>query len=254
MTLEALNEFVRDMRTALELFPESGKLSLSDGQIAQFAQFYEDMLEKNQVMNLTGITERREVIVKHYIDSLLPACLLPDFPKPGTRLLDLGSGAGFPGIPLAIAFPNLQLTLMDSLNKRIVYLTDEIVKLGLQNHTEALHARAEELARQAGQREAYDYCSSRAVARLAVLSEYCLPFVKVGGRMLAYKAGEIEEELSEAQFAIKKLGGKMDQVVSFSLPDDAGKRSLVVIRKIKETPRIYPRKAGMPTKAPLMQK
>lgn len=254
MTLEALNEFVRDMRTALELFPESGKLSLSDGQIAQFAQFYEDMLEKNQVMNLTGITERREVIVKHYIDSLLPACLLPDFPKPNTRLLDLGSGAGFPGIPLAIAFPNLQLTLMDSLNKRIVYLTDEIVKLGLQNHTEALHARAEELARQAGQREAYDYCSSRAVARLAVLSEYCLPFVKVGGRMLAYKAGEIEEELSEAQFAIKKLGGKMDQVVSFSLPDDAGKRSLVVIRKIKETPRIYPRKAGMPTKAPLMQK
>lgn len=254
MTLEALNEFVRDMRTALELFSESGKLSLSDGQIAQFAQFYEDMLEKNQVMNLTGITERREVIVKHYIDSLLPACLLPDFPKPGTRLLDLGSGAGFPGIPLAIAFPNLQLTLMDSLNKRIVYLTDEIEKLGLQNHTEALHARAEELARQAGQREAYDYCSSRAVARLAVLSEYCLPFVKVGGQMLAYKAGEIEEELSEAQFAIKKLGGKTDQVVSFSLPDDAGKRSLVVIRKIKETPRIYPRKAGMPTKAPLMQK
>ena len=254
MTLEALNEFVRDMRTALELFPESRKLSLSDGQIAQFAQFYEDMLEKNQVMNLTGITERREVIVKHYIDSLLPACLLPDFPKPGTRLLDLGSGAGFPGIPLAIAFPNLQLTLMDSLNKRIVYLTDEIEKLGLQNHTEALHARAEELARQAGQREAYDYCSSRAVARLAVLSEYCLPFVKVGGQMLAYKAGEIEEELSEAQFAIKKLGGKTDQVVSFSLPDDAGKRSLVVIRKIKEAPRIYPRKAGMPTKAPLMQK
>ena len=254
MTLEALNEFVRDMRTALELFPESRKLSLSDGQIAQFAQFYEDMLEKNQVMNLTGITERREVIVKHYIDSLLPACLLPDFPKPGTRLLDLGSGAGFPGIPLAIAFPDLQLTLMDSLNKRIVYLTDEIVKLGLQNHTEALHARAEELARQAGQREAYDYCSSRAVARLTVLSEYCLPFVKVGGQMLAYKAGEIEEELSEAQFAIKKLGGTTDQVVSFSLPDDAGKRSLVVIRKIKETPRIYPRKAGMPTKAPLMQK
>jgi 16S rRNA methyltransferase gidB len=254
MTLEALNEFVRDMRTALELFPESRKLSLSDGQIAQFAQFYEDMLEKNQVMNLTGITERREVIVKHYIDSLLPTCLLPDFPKPGTRLLDLGSGAGFPGIPLAIAFPNLQLTLMDSLNKRIVYLTDEIEKLGLQNHTEALHARAEELARQAGQREAYDYCSSRAVARLAVLSEYCLPFVKVGGQMLAYKAGEIEEELSEAQFAIKKLGGTTDQVVSFSLPDYAGKRSLVVIRKIKETPRIYPRKAGMPTKAPLMQK
>lgn len=254
MTLKALNEFVRDMRTALELFPESRKLSLSDGQIAQFAQFYEDMLEKNQVMNLTGITERREVIVKHYIDSLLPTCLLPDFPKPGTRLLDLGSGAGFPGIPLAIAFPNLQLTLMDSLNKRIVYLTDEIEKLGLQNHTEALHARAEELARQAGQREAYDYCSSRAVARLAVLSEYCLPFVKVGGQMLAYKAGEIEEELSEAQFAIKKLGGTTDQVVSFSLPDDAGKRSLVVIRKIKETPRIYPRKAGMPTKAPLMQK
>jgi len=254
MTLEALNEFVRDMRTALELFPESRKLSLSDGQIAQFAQFYEDMLEKNQVMNLTGITERREVIVKHYIDSLLPTCLLPDFPKPGTRLLDLGSGAGFPGIPLAIAFPNLQLTLMDSLNKRIVYLTDEIEKLGLQNHTEALHARAEELARQAGQREAYDYCSSRAVARLAVLSEYCLPFVKIGGQMLAYKAGEIEEELSEAQFAIKKLGGTTDQVVSFSLPDDAGKRSLVVIRKIKETPRIYPRKAGMPTKAPLMQK
>ena len=244
MTLEALNEFVRDMRTALELFPESRKLSLSDGQIAQFAQFYEDMLEKNQVMNLTGITERREVIVKHYIDSLLPTCLLPDFPKPGTRLLDLGSGAGFPGIPLAIAFPNLQLTLMDSLNKRIVYLTDEIEKLGLQNHTEALHARAEELARQAGQREAYDYCSSRAVARLAVLSEYCLPFVKVGGQMLAYKAGEIEEELSEAQFAIKKLGGTTDQVVSFSLPDDAGKRSLVVIRKIKETPRIYPRKSG----------
>ena len=251
MKLEALNEFVREMRTVLGSFSESEKLSLSDGQLAQFAQFYEDMLEKNQVMNLTGITERREVIVKHYIDSLLPACLLSDFPKDGARLLDLGSGAGFPGIPLAIAFPALHLTLMDSLNKRIVYLTEEIAKLGLQDHTEALHARAEELARQAGQREAYDYCSSRAVARLAVLSEYCIPFVKVGGQMLAYKAGEIEEELAEAQFAIKKLGAETEQVVSFSLPDDAGKRSLVVIRKVKETARIYPRKAGMPSKAPL---
>mgnify|MGYP000670762344 CR=1 FL=1 len=251
MKQEALNEFVREMRTVLESFSECKRLSLTDGQLERFAQFYEDMLEKNQVMNLTGITERREVIVKHYIDSLLPACLLSDFPKSRAKLLDLGSGAGFPGIPLAIAFPELHLTLMDSLNKRIVYLTEEIDKLGLGNHTDAIHARAEELARQAGQREAYDYCSSRAVARLAVLSEYCLPFVKLGGQMLAYKAGEIFEELDEARFAIKKLGGEVEQVFSFSLPDDAGRRSLVVVRKVKETAKMYPRKAGMPTKAPL---
>ena len=251
MTQEERVLFVRDMRTALEGFSGTEKLSFSDGQMEQFAIFYEDMLEKNKVMNLTGITEPREVIVKHYLDSLAPAGLLADFPAEHTKLLDLGSGAGFPGIPLAIAFPALQLTLMDSLNKRVVYLTDEIKKLGLSQHTAAIHARAEDLARQAEQRETYEYCTSRAVARLSVLSEFCLPFVKVGGQMIAYKAGDIAEELSDAKYAIWKLGGEPEQVISFSLPEDAGERSLVVIRKYRETLAVYPRKAGMPAKEPL---
>ena len=251
MTQEERVLFVRDMRTALEGFSGTEKLSFSDGQMKQFAIFYEDMLEKNKVMNLTGITEPREVIVKHYLDSLAPAGLLADFPAEHAKLLDLGSGAGFPGIPLAIAFPALQLTLMDSLNKRVVYLTDEIEKLGLSQHTAAIHARAEDLARQTEQRETYDYCTSRAVARLSVLSEFCLPFVKIGGRMIAYKAGDIAEELSDAKYAIRKLGGEPEQVISFSLPEDAGERSLVVIRKFRETSAVYPRKAGMPAKEPL---
>ncbi len=251
MTQEERLLFVREMRTATENFFDTKKLSFTDGQLEQFAIFYEDMLEKNKVMNLTGITEQREVIVKHYLDSLAPAGFLAGFPEKHAKLLDLGSGAGFPGIPLAIAFPILQLTLVDSINKRVVYLSGEIKKLGLERHTEAVHARAEDLAHWAGQRENYDYCISRAVARLLVLSEYCLPFVKLGGQMIAYKAGDIAEELSDAKVAIQKLGGELEQVISFSLPDDAGERSLVVIRKLRETAGIYPRKAGMPAKEPL---
>lgn len=221
-------------------------ISLTDAQIGQFVTYYEMLVEKNKVMNLTAITEFDEVIEKHFLDSL---SLIRVHELTGeVSVMDMGTGAGFPGIPLKIAFPNLNVTLVDSLKKRILFLQDVINELGLEK-IEAVHARAEELGKKKDYREQFDIVVSRAVANLASLGEYCIPFVKLGGQFISYKSGEIEEEVKNAKNAVFLLGGKVKEVYKFDLYEQ--KRSFVVIEKVKGTPKTYPRKAGTPTKEPL---
>lgn len=223
-------------------------VELSDKQLEQFRQYYEMLVEKNKVMNLTAITEWDEVIDKHFIDSisLVKACDLSG----DKYVLDLGCGAGFPGIPLKIAFPNLKIVLLDSLNKRILFLQEVIEAIGLEN-IEALHGRAEDYARKAEYREQFDYCVSRAVANLTTLSEYCIPYVKEGGSFISYKSGKVKEEVKEVKKALSLLGGKMDEMVTFELPETDMERIFVKIKKEKKTPKKFPRKAGLPGKEPL---
>lgn len=226
-------------------------ITLSDGQIKQYITYYEMLLEKNQVINLTAITDFDEVLKKHFVDSLslVKAC---DLNHAGEEisLIDIGTGAGFPGLALKIAFPNLKITLMDSLNKRVDFLNEVIGALEL-NGINAIHGRAEDYAKPDQLREKYDLCVSRAVANLAVLSEYCLPYVKVGGKFISYKSEKVTEELQEAEYAIDALGGKMDEQITFMLPDSDIYRSLVVVSKQIQTPSKYPRKAGTASKKPL---
>lgn len=222
------------------------KLELTEKQIEQFLKYYEMLIEKNKVMNLTAITEYDEVIEKHFLDSI-SLCQVYDLSKP-VKILDMGTGAGFPGVPLKIAFPEVEITLADSLNKRIKFLDEVVAELGLEKVT-TVHSRAEELARNKEHRESYDLVVSRAVANLSTLGEYCIPFVKTGGNFISYKSGEIDEELNAAGRAIKILGGQIKDVYKFDLSDQ--KRSFVTIEKIKTTPKTYPRKAGTPSKEPL---
>lgn len=223
-------------------------LTLTDEQKVQFIKYYEMLVEKNKVMNLTNITQFEEVLIKHFLDSLA-AVKAVDFTKFKT-MIDLGTGAGFPGIPLKIAFPHLQVCLLDSLKKRVLFLEETISELGLENIA-GVHGRAEEYAKNKKYREVYDLCVSRAVANLAVLAEYCLPYVKQGGCFISYKSGKIEEELKQSRRAIEILGGKIQDTIKFNLPDSDIERSFVIIKKIKNTPLKYPRKAGTPAKEPL---
>ena len=227
---------------------EKWKIPFSSKQQEQFVTYYEMLVEKNKVMNLTAITEFDEVLDKHFLDSIALARYVNL--TTSISLIDLGTGAGFPGMPLKIMFPNLKVTLADSLNKRIVFLDEVIGELGLTD-IQTVHARAEDLAHNSDYREQYDYCVSRAVANLSSLSEYCLPFVRIGGSFISYKSGEIEEELAAAKKAIFLLGGQFDQVIPFQLEGTDLGRSFVLINKDKKTAKTYPRKSGMPTKKPL---
>lgn len=227
---------------------EKWEIPFSSEQQEQFVTYYKMLVEKNKVMNLTAITEFDEVLDKHFLDSIALARYV-DLTK-SISLIDLGTGAGFPGMPLKIMFPNLKVTLADSLNKRIVFLDEVIGELGLTD-IQTVHARAEDLAHNSDYREQYDYCVSRAVANLSSLSEYCLPFVRIGGTFISYKSGEIEEELAAAKKAIFLLGGQFDQVIPFQLEGTDLGRSFVLIKKDKKTAKTYPRKSGMPTKKPL---
>lgn len=226
-----------------------GQVLLTDVQLVQFEQYYDRLIEKNKVMNLTAITEREDVILKHFIDSLALARYVKLWEKE-YKIIDVGTGAGFPGIPLKIAFPNLQVTLFDSLNKRIKFLQEMIDTLKLKEIT-AVHGRAEEGARDKNMREKYDFAVSRAVANMAVLSEYCIPFVKVGGYFIPYKTGTVEEEITQGKKAIQILGGKIEKIEKLMLPDSDISRSFVFIKKEKQTPKAYPRKAGTASKQPL---
>ncbi|MEW4411751.1 16S rRNA (guanine(527)-N(7))-methyltransferase RsmG [Clostridium sp. AN503] len=225
-------------------------ITLSEKQLGQFYQYYELLIEWNKVMNLTAITELDEVISKHFIDSLSLIRAVKDLSGLHSSVIDVGTGAGFPGIPLKIAFPELKLTLLDSLNKRIKFLNEVIEKLGLDK-IETIHGRAEDYGRDVKYREQFDFCVSRAVANAATLSEYCLPFVRVGGCFVPYKSGRIDEELETGRKAIRALGGDIEEIIRFELAEAEADRALVVIKKVEKTGKRYPRKAGVPSKEPI---
>ena len=224
------------------------QIPFSEKQKEQLTVYYEMLVEKNKVMNLTAITEFEDVLEKHFLDSIAIARFV-DLTG-DVSVIDLGTGAGFPGMPLKIMFPDLKITLADSLNKRILFLDEVIDVLGLEG-VETVHGRAEDLAVNGAYREQFDFCVSRAVANLSTLSEYCLPFVKLGGTFISYKSGEIEDELSAAKKAIFLLGGQIKEVIPFQLDGTDISRSFVMIGKEKKTPKAYPRKSGTPSKKPL---
>ena len=240
----------KEFADMLEKQCEELKILLSDNQKEQFFRYYEMLIEWNKVMNLTAITEISDVITKHFADSLLLVKAIPNIKESPYYCIDVGTGAGFPGIPLKIAFPQLKFVLLDSLNKRVGFLNAVINELHLENIT-AVHGRAEDLAHNAEYRESFDLCVSRAVANMSTLSEYCLPFVKTGGLFIPYKSGKIEEEKNTAVSAINKLGGNMESVISLLLPGSDVERTFIPVKKVKATQKKYPRKAGLPSKEPL---
>ncbi len=222
------------------------KFNLDVSQKTAFDKYLELLQEWNNKINLTAITEKEEIELKHFYDSLT----ISDYIKPNSTLIDVGTGAGFPGIPLKIKDESIKLTLLDSLNKRLLFLEEVEKELKLDN-VENVHGRAEDIGQDKKYREKYDYATSRAVARLSVLVEYLLPFVKVGGYCICMKGPNIEDELKDAEKAIKVLGGEIEKIDNFKLENDDNERNIVIIKKIKNTPKQYPRKAGTPTKEPI---
>ena len=223
-------------------------ITLSKEQLRQFLRYYEMLVEWNDKINLTAITQYDEVMKKHFLDSV---SLIKAYDVDReVQVIDVGTGAGFPGLALKIAFPKLQVTLLDSLNKRIMFLNEVIRELNLTG-VETIHGRAEDYAKPDKLREKYDLCVSRAVANLSTLSEYCLPFVKIGGQFISYKSEKITEEMEKAKKAITLLGGTIKKQVEFQLPGSDIYRNLFVIEKCQSTPGKYPRKAGLPAKEPL---
>ena len=221
-------------------------INISETEIENFKIYMKLLLEWNEKINLTAITNEDDIILKHFVDSLT----IKKYISENEKIIDIGTGAGFPGIPLAIMNKNNEITLMDSLNKRIVFLNDVINKLKLTN-VKAIHSRAEELAKNKTYREKYDIAVSRAVANLSTLVEYMLPFVSVGEKCICMKGPNIEEELKNAKNAIKELGGEIIKIENFKLPESDNERNIVIIKKIKETSSKYPRKSGTPSKEPI---
>ncbi|MDK9859715.1 16S rRNA (guanine(527)-N(7))-methyltransferase RsmG [Staphylococcus equorum] len=225
-------------------------IELSEEQQRQFQTYYQMLVEWNEKINLTSITEEHEVYLKHFYDSIAPS-FYTDLTKELT-ICDIGAGAGFPSIPLKIIYPNLKVTIVDSLNKRIKFLNQLAEALDLEN-VNFVHDRAETFGK-GDYRESYDIVTARAVARLSVLSELCLPLVKKGGQFIALKSSKGEEELEEARFGLGILGGKVRETISYELPEEAGERQMILIDKRSQTPKKYPRKPGTPNKSPLLNK
>ncbi|MGG1518973.1 16S rRNA (guanine(527)-N(7))-methyltransferase RsmG [Paenibacillus oryzisoli] len=230
-----------------ERLAEEG-IVLSERQLEQFEIYFKTLVLWNEKMNLTGITEREQVYLKHFYDSLSLAFNFDM--KQAVSLADIGSGAGFPSIPLKIVFPHLKVTIVDSLNKRITFLKEVVSLLGLTD-TECVHGRAEDIARVAKYRDQFDLVTARAVARLSVLNEFCLPFVKKGGTFIAMKGSEVEDELQDAAYSLSELRGKLVKVTRMTLPVEESLRHFVEVEKTGATPAKYPRKAGTPLKEPL---
>ncbi len=240
---------MEDTNYLVSAFKEIG-ISLTDIQIKQFTRYYDFLIEQNKVMNLTTITEYNEVVIKHFVDSLSLIRVI-DLNKT-SKVIDIGTGAGFPGIPLKIVFPHLDIILLDSLNKRLKFLNDVILKLGFnEDSIRTIHGRAEDFGQNKLYREEFDLCVSRAVANLSTLAEFCIPFVKKGGSFISYKAGDVEEEVEQSRKAVKVLGGEVKLVDSFRLPSTDIDRSLVRIDKVKVSPKRFPRQAGKPKREPI---
>lgn len=239
----------KDFYTSLQ----KQNIELSSQQQEQFAVYFKLLVEWNQKVNLTAITGEEEVYLKHFYDSLVPAFDLPELRSKPLSICDVGAGAGFPSLPLKIVFPSLKVTIVDSLNKRIKFLEKLVEELGLTN-VFLVHARAEDFgARKSPARESFDIVTARAVANLPVLTELCLPLVKVGGKFVALKAQKAEEELIKAQYAIQMLGGQLEADIEITLPEDGEQRHTIVITKKRTSPKKYPRKAGTPGKMPLLK-
>lgn len=228
-----------------ELFKQFN-IDLTDEMIAKFDKFFEMMIDYNKTTNLTAITDKKEVWIKHFLDSVISA---NDIPM-NASLIDVGTGAGFPGIPLKIVRPDIKLTLVDSLNKRVIFLRQLCDELGIE--AEIIHSRAEDLAR-TDKREAFDVCVSRAVSSLVTLCEYCLPFVKPNGVFIAYKGAGAMEEINSALYAMSVMGGYFAKEQYFSLPEDMGNRNILIIKKVDTTPTIYPRGQNLPKLKPLVK-
>ena len=238
--MEQFNQYFKEML-------EKINVKLNDKQIEDFYCYMNELVEWNKNINLTAITEQNEVIQKHFIDSLTILKYLED----NSRIIDVGTGAGFPGIPLKVSNETLDITLLDSLNKRILFLDNIIEKIRLSK-IKTVHSRVEDAAINPQYREKYDVATSRAVAQLNVLLEYLLPLVRVGGKCICMKGGNIEEELQNSKKALEILGGKVEKIESFELPNSDIKRNIIIIKKVKNTPKAYPRKAGTPSKKPLI--
>lgn len=234
-------------QTFIDTLKESG-ITLTDKQIKQFGTYFEMLVEWNEKINLTAVTEKEEVYLKHFFDSVTPSFYI-DFNEFET-ICDVGAGAGFPSIPLKIVYPHLQITIVDSLNKRIKFLNELAASLDLDK-VNFVHDRAETFGKSQQYRESFDLVTARAVARLSVLSELCLPLVKKGGQFVALKGSQGNEELEDAQFAISVLGGEVKTVNEFTLPLEESMRQIITIDKLRQTPKKYPRKPGTPNKEPL---
>ncbi len=230
----------------IKCYSKEISIELSEEQIEKFYSYMKLLLEWNEKINLTAITDEKEIILKHFIDSLT----INKYIDSGDRIVDVGTGAGFPGIPLKILREDVEIVLVDSLNKRINFLNEVIEKLKLTN-IRTIHARAEEFGRMKEYREKFDKSTSRAVANLATLSEYLIPLVKFKGKCICMKGAEIKEELNESEKAIKTLGGKVEKVESFNLPQSDFSRNIIIIEKVKNTDKKYPRKPGTPSKEPI---